>query len=86
MDLEQYKFTNDNRHSILEVQRSERGPLAINNPSYSTLVDAVATESGITMKEPGVLVSMQTTGNSTKRKAEASQTPPSDQEHPQQHQ
>ena len=72
VDLGQYKFTDDNGHSILEVQRSERRSLVISNPHTWIPSHVQAVEAGVTANARGVIVSTQEGGVSTRRQVEAS--------------
>ena len=72
VDLGQYKFSDDNGYSVLEVQRTERRPLIINNLHTWTPSHTEAVEEGVTTKTQGIIVSTQQRGVSTKRQVETS--------------
>jgi hypothetical protein len=73
VDLGQYKFTNDpNGNSVLEVQKSERAPVVIENPFNWNPPTAVGTQPVIMPLKPGTLVASERIGTTNQRKAEAS--------------
>lgn len=71
MDLGQYKFTDDDGYCVLEIQKSDRTPVIINDPYAWTPPVDVVTQSDVTQMKPGTLVATEFLGTTTKRKAEA---------------